>query len=143
MIAYLDTSALIKKYVNEHGSNDVITHWKRADFIVVSAVAYAELFAALNRKRRESTLTDVAYHQAIFEFKTDWDGLTKIEATHVVNRYIEHLTSQYPIRGFDAIHLASALVVRESEPHYLFFLCADHRLNDAARNEQLQVIDVS
>jgi len=106
-------------------------------------VAYAEFFAALNRKYREAALTQEAYQIAIEEFKADWASIAEIEVTGHLRRCIEDVTSRYALRGFDAIHLASALYVREFEPEHLCFVCADNRLNAAAQAEGLHVSDVS
>jgi predicted nucleic acid-binding protein len=56
MILYLDTSALVKKYVKEPGSSKVVSAWKKALCIATSAVTYAELLAAFYRKSREERM---------------------------------------------------------------------------------------
>lgn len=52
---YLDTSALIKLYVNEDGAEKVEAAIKRFEVAATSVVAYAEARAALARRRRETT----------------------------------------------------------------------------------------
>ncbi len=52
MISYFDTSALIKKYVKEKGTDEVIKRWNGSKMLVISSVAYAEFFSAMNRKMR-------------------------------------------------------------------------------------------
>lgn len=143
MIMYLDTSALIKKYVREEGSDEVLRFWNTSTMTAVSSVAYAEFFAALNRKRREKTLSEKEYESAARDLKDDWKLIVKIEVTEHLNQLIENVTSQYPLRGFDAIHLGSALYLQEFEEEQLYFLYTDHRLNDAARSEHLHVIDLA
>jgi predicted nucleic acid-binding protein len=54
MILYLDTSALIKKYFKETGSDEVISKWQEATGIITSSVAYAESLASIYRKKREA-----------------------------------------------------------------------------------------
>jgi uncharacterized protein len=54
MILYLDTSALVKKYFKEKNTSEVISAWKSSLGIATSAVAYAELLAAVYRKVRET-----------------------------------------------------------------------------------------
>ena len=143
MIAYIDTSALIKKYVKEQGSDKVKETWNSAAMIGVSMVAFAEFCAALNRKLREDALSQTEYTTALKDFKADWHALVRIEVTEHLNDRIERLTTQYPLRGFDAVHLASALYFQEFETEIISFLCADDRLNNAARQEGLQVVDAS
>lgn len=143
MIIYVDTSALIKKYVREQGSDKVKDAWNKAMMIGVSMVAFAEFCAALNRKLRENTLSQIEYVTAFNDFKADWHALVRIEVTEHLNAHIERLTTQYPLRGFDAVHLASALYFQEFETEIISFLCADDRLNNAAQQEGLNVVDVS
>jgi len=143
MIAYLDTSALIKKYIEEDGSTEVVRHWNSAEILVISTVGYAEFFSAINRKKRDGVLPDEKYSMAIEEFQDDWRTIEQIEVTDQLNEKIAHLTTLYPLRGFDAIHLASALYFQESVAEPVIFLCADRRLNDAARNERLIVVDLA
>lgn len=56
MILYLDTSALVKKYFKEKYSSEVIAAWKSSIGIATSAVAYAELLAAVYRKSTETRI---------------------------------------------------------------------------------------
>jgi predicted nucleic acid-binding protein len=143
MIAYIDTSALTKKYVKEQGSDEVIRHWNNVETIVVSAVAYAEFFSAINRKQREGVLAEDEYKLAIHEFKNDWDTFEKVEVNNLLHDRVEELTAAYIVRGFDAIHLASALCFKHWQGENLSFICADRRLNDAAQQEGLNVVDLS
>lgn len=53
---------------------------------------------------------------------------------------MENLFNRHPLRGFDAIHLASALVFTNSKEIDLFFACFDQTLNEAAMKEGLKVI---
>ncbi len=143
MISYFDTSALIKKYVKEKGTDEVIKRWNGSKMLVVSSVAYAEFFSAMNRKMREGVLLKKELKSAIQNFKSDWESLIKVEVIDTLNKRIEELTTKYPLRGFDAIHLASALYFQNAKGEELNFICADHRLNNAAQQENLKVIDVS
>ena len=54
---------------------------------------------------------------------------------------MESLFDRHPLRGFDAIHLASALVFTNSKEIDLVFVCFDHALNEAAMKEGLKVIN--
>ena len=85
MISSVDTSALIKKYIEEGGSEEVVRRWNNSDLMAVSAVAYAEFFSAINRKRREGTLSEEEYLSAIQNFKSDWETLVMIEVTVHLN----------------------------------------------------------
>lgn len=54
MILYLDTSALVKRYVRETSSLILVEGWNEADELATSAVAYAEAMSAFHHKRREA-----------------------------------------------------------------------------------------
>lgn len=53
MIVYFDTSALLKRYVAEGDSDSVVALWKEATLVAASQILYAEVAAAIARRRRE------------------------------------------------------------------------------------------
>lgn len=139
MILYLDTSALIKKYFKEEGSEDVISLWKQTEAIITSTVAYAETLAAVYRKKREvATINERIFESVRVLFLKDWNSFIHVDVNHNLNKRIEEVLSAYPLRGFDAIHLASALIVSERIPENFIFVCYDKRLLSAAKSEGLE-----
>jgi len=56
MILYCDTSALIKRYVQEEGSSELTEIWTQALHVCTSTVAFAESMAVFGRKYREGML---------------------------------------------------------------------------------------
>ena len=56
MIVFLDTSALVKLYVQEDGSDDIRRYVGTCDAVMVSAAAYPEARAALARVYRDGSL---------------------------------------------------------------------------------------
>lgn len=137
MILYLDTSAILKRYFQESFSEDVSAKWKQSEMIVTSSVAYAETMATIYRKQKEAELDKKKIKKIIQAFQTDWSGFIRVEVTDDLNGYIDNVLQKHPLRGFDAIHLASALVIYEKFPRTFFFACFDQRLNQAARLESL------
>ncbi len=73
MILYLDTSALVKIYVQETRSADVRENAKQAKSLATSRVAYAEARAAFARKRRERGLSRADYRSVVTDLDQDWD----------------------------------------------------------------------
>jgi len=140
MILYLDTSALLKKYFNEVGSNEIITNWKAAEAIVISTVAYAETLAAIHRKKREMGSEKAMFEKILELFKRDWNSFIRVEVTDELNEWIDKMISRYPLRGFDAIHLASALIVHDRLPENFLFACYDNPLLQAAQMAGLQTL---
>ncbi|RJP55159.1 MAG: PIN domain-containing protein [Deltaproteobacteria bacterium] len=138
MILYLDTSALLKKYLKEEGSNDVISLWKKTSAIVTSTVAYAETLASIYRKKRETGEFDQRFFKAVLtSFQKDWKSFIHVDVNKDLNETIDKLTIAYPLRGFDAIHLASALILYEKIQENFIFVCYDKRLLKAAKEEGL------
>ena len=133
MILYLDTSALLKKYFEEVGSNQIISKWRQATGIVTSSVAYAEALASIHRKNREVKFEDDLLKKTIDSFKRDWNSFIRVEVTDELNEWIDNLVSRYPLRGFDAIHLASALIVQDRLPENFLFVCYDKKLRRASQ----------
>jgi uncharacterized protein len=138
MILYLDTSALVKRYFLERHSNALLLRWEQAAEIVTSSVAYAETLASFYRKKREAGLEETAIQQVLDAFRLDWKSFIRIEVNDELNELIDRLAKSYLLRGFDAIHLASAVLIREILPADLLFACFDQKLAQAAREEGLK-----
>jgi len=143
MILYLDTSALVKKYFNELNSDLVILHWSRAEEIATSSVAYAEALASIYRKKRELQAEKPLIQAALDSLNEDWPGFIRVEVNDGLNGNIEKMLQKHPLRGFDAIHLASALLIKERLPEDFIFACFDQRLTDAAAAEGLNTLPSS
>ena len=139
MILYLDTSALVKKYFKESGSNDLISKWKEAESIVTSSVAYAETMAAFYRKKREVNINENLFETIMHSFHSDWRSFIHTEVNDELNPIIDKMVALYPLRGFDAIHLASALIIEETIQKNFLFVCFDQRLSIAAQSEGLKI----
>ena len=139
MILYLDTSALIKRYVQEEGTDTVDSLWSQSLETATSVVAFAETASAFSRKLREGMLTEKEYTWTLRTFKADFESFILISITPSLNATIERLVRQYPLRGFDAIHLSSALMFRDSGNVPVQFACFDRPLNEAAFKEGLAI----
>jgi len=129
---YLDTSALVKLYLDEEGHELVIRAVDEAPRVTTSTVAYAETRAAFARRNREGTFDDEEYLRAITTLDEDWRDFTRLAVSNLVAYRAGTLAEQYALRGFDAIHLASAVRLEERFED-LRFLVFDERLTDAAR----------
>ncbi len=137
MIAYLDASALVKKYAQEVGSDRVGEIWASGDALAISAVGYAEIVAALGRRWRSRDLTASGFRRTMRAFHRDWQQLDVVGVSPTLHELIDGLVTRHPLQGFDALHLASALCVREEADEDVLFVSGDSRLLDAARGEGL------
>ena len=143
---YLDSSALVKRYVAEIGSRWVNTLFAIGSGHTVYTVRLsgAEVVAALSARARDGTLLSSNAQAAIMQFKSEFRGGYQIIE---VNRHLVDtamaLTERHGLRGYDAVQLASAVEVQVrriahnlSEP---VFVCADNQLNSAALAEGLTI----
>lgn len=138
MILYLDTSALLKLYVEESGTAEVVERLERADAVATARVSYVEARAALARHRRERALTAADLRRAVRELDREWGTYNLIDLTDPLVRLAGALAERHALRGYDAVQLASALDVRTAGAD-LEFLSFDARLNRAGRRERLRV----
>jgi predicted nucleic acid-binding protein len=140
VILYCDTSALVKRYVNEAGTDIVDAAWEPASVIATSVVAYAESMAAFHRRQREGYLTQKNLRLICDKFKNDYRQFVLVPADHHLHQSIDHLLKHHPLRGFDAIHLASALIFNSDDKETVVFACFDASLNNAAKKEGLRTL---
>jgi predicted nucleic acid-binding protein len=138
---YLDTSALIKRFVSEKGSPVVLALIKRNEPIATAKIAYAEIYAGLTRKLREGGLSNARYALACRQFESDWNAYLRIELQDTVLLRARDLIKRHPLRGFDAVHLASALNLKDILGEEMTFVAADERLLRAAKAEQLGILN--
>jgi predicted nucleic acid-binding protein len=132
---YLDTSSLVKLYVQETGSDEVRALVDHAAVVATSVVAYPETRAAFARLRREGELTGT-FAAAKREFESDWPSYLTLHVSAALAREAGALAERYALRGFDAIHLASFAELRRAGTGETRFSSFDDRLNKAAANVQ-------
>lgn len=138
MIIYLDTSALLKLYVEEAGREVVREAMGAAEVAATSTVAYAEARAALARLLREGDFTEAEHRQVVERLDREWRGYHRLAVSDLVARRAGELAQRHALRGFDAIHLASAARLEERFGD-LSFLAFDGRLLDAAKEASMSV----
>ena len=139
MILYLDTSALVKLYVREAGSAAVRRETSAAEAVATSAVAYAEARAAFARLARERPASRKQHRRRVLQLDRDWSHYIVVELTPAVTRSSGEIAEQHALRGFDAIHLASALWLQSAWSGDLAFMTYDRRQAAAAADTGLRV----
>lgn len=141
MILYCDTSALVKCYCREAGSDAVLDLRRRAEATAISVVGYAEFHAAINRKRRDGDLPARDAERMLRDFDADWESFVRVEITPGLNKIVARLLKTHPLRAFDALHLASALLLRTRMPQTdVSFSGFDDKQRLAAERERLTVV---
>lgn len=141
---YADSSALVKRHVHETG-----TAWFRTladptagNVIITARISMVEVYSALNRRRREANISAADYAQIVADFATICATEYQfVELTASVVERARLLLERYPLRAYDAVQLASALLTHDtlqaSGLPPLTFLAADDRLLTAAEAEGL------
>ncbi len=140
MTAYfLDSSALVKRYVSETGSAWIqqITDPQTGNSLFIARITWVEVRSALARRQREGSLTLAAVNQLIQIFRSDLNNQYQvIELDSTLAETAGQLVSQYPLRAYDAVQLASVLRIQPAfattQSTQLIFLTADNRLSAIA-----------
>ncbi|MDY7103735.1 MAG: type II toxin-antitoxin system VapC family toxin [Actinomycetota bacterium] len=135
-IVYFDASAFVKLVVEESGSDLASALWDGSDAVVSSRLAYPEVCAALAAAHRNDTLTDADYEDVRVPWDDFWSAVRPVGLTRAIEQDAGALAPRRALRGADAVHLASALVVRSPE---LVVAAWDRRLHGAAVAEGLAV----
>lgn len=114
MILYLDTSALVKLYAEEPGREEVENAVREARVVAVSEIGYVEARSALARKEREGSFSTDEHDEAVAQLQQDYREvyLSRPITGDLVARAGE-LARKHALRAYDAVHLATALVLRE------------------------------
>jgi len=141
-VIYLDTSALIKRFVNEKGSPLAQSLVQQAEPVATAKIAYAEIFAGFARKLREGHLSKSLHALARRQFERDWQSYLRVELQDDILFLARDLIQRHPLRGFDAVHLASALNLKNALGAEITFAAADSRLLRAAGTERLKPLNV-
>lgn len=137
MIVYLDTSSLVKLYVEEEGSTHVVNIVERSRVAATSMIAYAEARAAFARRLRERAFTKEGYRNLISFFDKDWNKILQVKVTKDLIHHAGILAEKHALRGFDAIHLSSALILKSKVDSPVMFSCYDEKLQRASLLEKL------
>ena len=152
---YVDSSALIKHYLQEAGTDalnakltEVSTQRSR---VFISTLGYAEILATFARRLREKPSLKKETDRLKREFEYDWTlNLNQVELDAGVLLQIPRLVTDHPLKAADAIHLASALRLRDALKLGIHtgtasgpveFAASDKQLKTAATAEGFSVFD--
>ena len=112
---YFDTAYIIKLYLVEHGSEEVMEAANSSGGLASSALGFSELHGALHRNLRDKRLDQDEFAAVLNRFKVDveldmWHWLPVTMSVHQrVAAGYESLPSSVFVRTADAIHLATAV----------------------------------
>jgi predicted nucleic acid-binding protein len=139
VIVYVDASALVKRYVAERGSKEVIELTAAAEIVATSLISRAEVAAAFARAVRLGVLDHDGGRRAQRRFSREWPDLARVPVSEALVSRAETLAWDYGLRGHDAVQLASALTWQESIGEDVFLGTFDGQLWEAAPGAGLHV----
>ena len=140
--AYFDTSALIKRYVDEEGRREVL-QLLRQHQCVTSQLLPVELRSTLRRRVADGSLDARRVPDILKRFAADREFWALIEVTSDVLQAAERLVAAHPLRTLDAIHVASAeLFADRLAASELTFVSADARQTAIAAAIGMAIEDI-
>ena len=137
MRAFIDTSSLFKKYVEEDGSRALERLLKDISEIAVSPVTWVEMSAVLARRVREKSLTTQQAAWLTDEARKDFQSFHRVVWNETLETTATRLVSHYPLSTLDAIQLASGVVSKAE-----LFVTSDRGLFEEARKEVRKAVCV-
>jgi uncharacterized protein len=139
VLLYLDTSALVKIFVDEVHSAAVRDWVDAAEVILTSRVAYPEALSAFRRRRNEGGINAHEYRKLTMAFQRQWRDIGALDFDEL---HAGRLVQKHGLRGFDAVHLASAVgLLAVSPAGTVAFSSFDKVLAKAAAKEGFTVIE--
>ena len=138
-VAYLDASALVKRYVAEPGTEAVQALLKRVAVTGTATITQVEVSAALAKAVRMGVLPRDEAASALEIFMAEWRTLERLQVTEPILSRASDLAWEKGLRGYDATHLAAALIWQELLGEPVLLATFDRQLWEAARTTGLVV----
>lgn len=143
---YLDTSGLVKRYIEEAGSVELraLILPVETNVLITTRLTTVEFHSAIARRHREKPSLADQYDIVLRTFdRHSIDEYTFVELNTAVIIQARKLLDSHPLRAYDSIQLASALIANQTlvaqNLSPIIFISADNRLNDAAIAEGLEI----
>jgi predicted nucleic acid-binding protein len=114
MILYLDTSAVVKRYFKEQGSDQVAEAIAQTSILGTSIICRAEVAAAFAKAVRMGILTKDEAFTHLQTFRKDWPDYLRLELTETAVSRADTLAWEHDLRGYDSVRLACALIWQEA-----------------------------
>jgi hypothetical protein len=143
ILYYLDASAWVKRYYREAGTDWVQSLFSQNSMIACASLGLVEVTATLSRKRKAGEIPAELFEQKSQELEEDWNRLIQVQFTAEAVDAARKSARELALRGADAIHLASAVLLRGrlAEGDQLMLATSDSELKKAAQASGFAVID--
>jgi predicted nucleic acid-binding protein len=145
VILYLDTSALAKLFIVEPAGESVRGAVTQAAAVATHLIAYAEMRAIFARAVRMGWVDVAALRALTIEFQRRWASLDVLGVTESLVRRAGDLAERHGLRGYDSVHLAAVLALKESvgSGAEVRFGVFDTKLRDAALVHGLNLLSAA
>jgi predicted nucleic acid-binding protein len=138
MNIFCDTSALIKKYISEIGSDKFEKILSRTDNIFVSAITEIETISTFKRLFTERAIDKHEYEMIVKDFETDFQFFSVVSIDSDIIKQALKMINQYQLKTLDSIQLGT-LVYLKNEINS--FVACDEKLIKSALKEKIKVIN--
>ena len=140
MIIYFDTSALVKRYIEEAGSREVAALFEEGNAILGSViVAQVEMAAALQKAIRLGNASEALLSEIWQDFLNDWKSFTRIQVSGSLVERASQISFTNKLRGYDSLHLAAATMWQEKLAMPVVLASFDREIWLAGRSAGLEV----
>jgi uncharacterized protein len=146
-LIYLDSSALIKHYVQEVGTERVREKLRAGSPAFSSVLTFAEIHSALARRFKDRSISSNEFVAARSKFDLDWAvSWSAVDLSPSILGIVRNIVDQFALRGADTVHLASAMWLRNTAlasgiKNQLLFLSSDKQLAKAAASLGLEAFN--
>ncbi len=140
MNLYIDTSALIKLFVQESYSDEVRQLVENANLVATGLITRAETAAGVNRLARMNILDQSQCSTALKNFRNEWNDYHRIPITEQIVARADLLTCEFILRGYDAVHLACALTWSDLLGMPVSLATFDMELHAAAKRSGIEAL---
>jgi uncharacterized protein len=138
MNLFFDTSALIKKYIDEQGSDRVDEILDQARSVYVSGITEIEMLSAVKRLLHDGIIDKNGYNSVKKEMLYDLDFFQIIELDKTVIETAKELIEKYQLKSLDSIQLGTVLSIKDEID--LFAVC-DDKLCTFAKQEGIRIVN--
>jgi len=135
---YFDTSALIKAYIEEEGSNKVKSIIDNATEIFVSSITNLECNSTIRRLLLEKSITEANYNILRKKIQEDFQDFTIIPLTTRIENLGKDYIHQFQLKTLDSIQLASCSSALE-DIHS--FVLSDEKLLSSAKQLRIPILN--
>jgi len=139
VIVYLDTSALVKLFIDEPDTAVIADLLQHASATFTHLITYAEARAALAKAVRMKRINDEAHISYKVALESYWGNIDVISLNMSQIKRAGDLAEIHGLRGYDCVQLAAAELIFE-QSRDVTFASFDQHLNQAARAIGMQIL---